>query len=128
MLATHEWLPSEADDRTPVSLLVHGVTGWWRTWWRVGPALADAGWRVVAVDLRGHGLSPRLDGNVTVRDLAADLASTVAAIGRPIDLLVGHSLGGAVAAELAALLRSLSLAWCSRIHRRSRGSATRPGS
>lgn len=103
-LATHEW-QSGADstaDRAPLALLVHGVTGWWRTWWRVGPALADAGWRVVAVDQRGHGHSPRLDAAVTVRDLAADLATAIEAFGGPVDLLVGHSLGGAVAAELAA--------------------------
>jgi len=100
-LAIHEWRPRDADAATPHCLLVHGVTGWWRTWWRVGPALAAAGWRVAAVDQRGHGNSPRIDGTITVRDLAADLASIIDGIGRPVDLLVGHSLGGAVVAELA---------------------------
>ena len=99
-LATHEWHPLDAD-AAPLCVLVHGVTGWWRTWWRVGPALADAGWHVIAVDQRGHGHSPRIDGTVTVRDLASDLASMIEGIGRPVDLVVGHSLGGAVAAELA---------------------------
>jgi pimeloyl-ACP methyl ester carboxylesterase len=102
-LATHEWPPgADATEASPpLAVLVHGVTGWWRTWWRVGPALADAGWRVVAVDQRGHGHSPRLGGPVTVVDLAGDLAMTIEAIGRPVDLLIGHSLGGAVAAEVA---------------------------
>ena len=99
-LASHEWQPSDAHE-APLCLLVHGVTGWWRTWWRVGPALADAGWHVVAVDQRGHGHSPRIDGTVTVRDLAEDLAAKIELIGMPVDLLVGHSLGGAVAADLA---------------------------
>ncbi len=102
-LVTHEWLPAvdAAGASPPLAVLIHGVTGWSRTWWRVAPALADAGWRVVAVDQRGHGRSPRLGGPVTVRDLAADLADVIGAIGHPCDLMVGHSLGGAVAAELA---------------------------
>lgn len=101
-LVTHEWSPgADAGSSVPLAVLVHGVTGWWRTWWRVGPALADAGWRVVAVDQRGHGHSPRLAGPVTVLDLAADLAEAIEAVGEPCDLLIGHSLGGAVAAELA---------------------------
>jgi pimeloyl-ACP methyl ester carboxylesterase len=99
MLATHEW--RSTDGSQPLAVLVHGVTGWHRTWWRVGPALAEAGWHVVAVDQRGHGRSPRIDGRVTVTDLAADLAAVVERHGGRVDLLVGHSLGGAVAAELA---------------------------
>lgn len=60
LLATHEWHPARTDAgaAAPVAVLVHGITGWWRTWWRVGPALADRGRRVIAVDLRGHGESP----------------------------------------------------------------------
>jgi pimeloyl-ACP methyl ester carboxylesterase len=102
MLATHEWnRPSTVDaDRTAV--LVHGVTGWHRTWWRVGPALAALGWRVVAVDQRGHGRSPRIDGHTTVPELADDLATTIEAIGGHVDVLIGHSLGAAVSSELAA--------------------------
>ncbi len=107
-LASHEWQPLDADE-APLCLLVHGVTGWWRTWWRVGPALADAGWHVVAVDQRGHGHSPRIDGTVTVRDLAADLAAKIETVGMPVDLLVGHSLGGAVAAELAIARPEIAL-------------------
>ncbi len=102
VLATHEWLPpTGAAADVPIALLVHGVTGWHRTWWRVGPALAEHGWRVVAVDLRGHGHSPPIVGLVTVRDLAADVIEIAEALGGAIDLLVGHSLGGAVALEMA---------------------------
>ena len=104
-LATHEW-PSARTDvgaPAPVAVLVHGITGWWRTWWRVGPALADRGWRVIAVDQRGHGGSPAIDGIATAESLAADLAFTFEALGVvPVDLLLGHSLGAAVAMELVA--------------------------
>ncbi len=107
VLATHEWPPSEtdadADAASPVAVLVHGVTGWWRTWWRVGPALAAAGWRVIAVDQRGHGHSPRIEGHATIGDMAGDLAATIERVGAPVDALIGHSLGAAVGAELAYL-------------------------
>ncbi len=72
ILETHEWRPTEPDPQAPVAVLVHGVTGWHRTWWRVGPALAERGWRVVAVDQRGHGRSPRISGAVTIDDAAED--------------------------------------------------------
>ena len=102
-LATHEWpaAGTDAGAKAPVAALVHGITGWWRTWWRAGPALADRGWRVVAVDLRGHGTSPRIDGVATAESLADDLAATIEALGVvPVDALIGHSLGAAVVMEL----------------------------
>ncbi len=101
VLATHEWPAEGADGWAPTVVLVHGVTGWWRTWWRVGPALASAGWHVVAVDLRGHGDSPRIDGHATVGQLAADVGAFIEGMGGHVEALIGHSLGAAVAAELA---------------------------
>lgn len=102
ILETHEWGPADRAPAAPVAVLVHGVNGWHRTWWRVGPALAERGWRVIAVDQRGHGRSPRIRGAATVDDIADDLE---AAIERhappPVDLLVGHSLGAVVSMRLA---------------------------
>lgn len=100
-LATHEWPPTNGKADAPVAVLVHGVTGWWKTWWRVGPALAALGWRAVAVDQRGHGRSPRIGERVTVAELADDLRAAILRIGAPIDALIGHSLGAAVSVELA---------------------------
>lgn len=102
-LATHEWPPAQTDADPPIAVLVHGVTGWHRTWWRVGPALAERGWRVIAVDQRGHGRSPRIQGHASIADLAADLGAVIDGIGAPVDALIGHSLGAAVSAELAFL-------------------------
>jgi pimeloyl-ACP methyl ester carboxylesterase len=104
VLATHAWAPSgtDAGAAAPVAMLVHGITGWWRTWWRVAPALAGRGWRVVAVDQRGHGTSPPIDGVATAESLAADLEATIASLGvAPVHALIAHSLGAAVAMELA---------------------------
>jgi pimeloyl-ACP methyl ester carboxylesterase len=83
------------DGRPPLAVLVHGITSSSNTWWEVGPALAERGWKVIGVDLRGHGGSPRGVGGLVLADLAADLAETIE--DRPVDLLVGHSLGALVA-------------------------------
>ena len=90
-LASHTWSEAAAGGpgETGTVVLVHGVAGWHRTWWRVGPALARAGWRVVAVDLRGHGNSPPIGARVTVRDFADDLAASIERMGAPADAVIG---------------------------------------
>ncbi|HSK94969.1 MAG TPA: alpha/beta fold hydrolase [Candidatus Angelobacter sp.] len=100
-LAVHEW-PPHGDPNSPrVAILVHGLAGWSRTWWRVGPALADRGWRVLAVDGRAHGRSPAARA-ATVDELARDLEAAIERHATaPVDALVGHSLGAAVSQRLA---------------------------
>ena len=71
-------------------LVVHGVGSNADGWWRVGPALADAGFHVVAVDLRGHGSSDTPD-DYRIAAYAADLL----ALRDRWDVVLGHSLGGA---------------------------------
>lgn len=96
-LPVHSWGPSDASRR---ALLVHGLGSNGPLMWRFGTALADAGWRADAVDLRGHGTAPRaLD--YTIDAFAADVAAHRDAAG-PWDLVVGHSLGGAAATVAAA--------------------------
>ncbi|GAA5196724.1 alpha/beta hydrolase [Microbacterium jejuense] len=76
------------------ALLVHGLGSTGALMWRYGVALADAGWRVEAVDLRGHGTAPRtLD--YTLAAYGADIAATRPDDGGSWDLVIGHSLGGA---------------------------------
>jgi pimeloyl-ACP methyl ester carboxylesterase len=105
-LATRAWLPAErvaGDRRAPVVVLLHGITGWSRTWWRVGPALAERGWYAVGIDLRGHGASPRIEGAATATGLADDVATTLDALDLAhVDGIVAHSLGAAVTLELVA--------------------------
>lgn len=85
------------------ALLVHGLGSNGALMWRYGVALADAGWRADAVDLRGHGTAPRtLDYSIPA--YAADLAATRPGAGEPEpwDLVIGHSLGGAASVVAAA--------------------------
>lgn len=90
-----------APDAPRQALLVHGLGSSAALMWRYGVALADDGWRATAVDLRGHGDAPRaLD--YTIAAYTADLHATGRADGRPWDLVIGHSLGGAAATAAAA--------------------------
>ena len=92
-----------ASDAPPV-LLLHGVTSAARTWWRVGPAVAAAGFRVVAPDLPGHGETGQWQGHYRFRDNAADLVAFARAAGlEPPDIrIVGHSWGAMTAAAMPA--------------------------
>ena len=93
-------------------LLIHGVTASAAIWWRLGPALATTGRRVVAVDLPGHGRTGHWQGHHRFRDNAADVAAFVRAAGldRPDLQVVGHSWGAMTAAALpAAGLRPATL-------------------
>lgn len=73
-------------------LLLHGITSNAAGWWRVGPSLAERGWKVTAPDLRGHGSSPQ-PGTYLFAEHAAD----VLALGFGWDAVLGHSMGGAIA-------------------------------
>ena len=86
-------------------LLIHGVTSSAAVWWRVGPALAAAGRRVIAVDQAGHGRTGHWHGHHRMRDNAADLAAFVRTAGLDgKDLqVVGHSWGAVSAAALPAI-------------------------
>jgi 3-oxoadipate enol-lactonase len=61
----------------------------------------QAGWRVVSVDLRGHGLSPDAAMGTSLADHAADVDAVIARHCEGPAMVVGVSLGGMVAQELA---------------------------
>ena len=81
-------------------LLLHGVTDSGECWAPVARHLAGSR-LVVTVDARGHGRTPLGDEPFTIAALARDAAAVVGAVvGRPV-VVVGHSMGGIVAEELA---------------------------
>lgn len=94
---------------SPTLLLLHGFSDSAECWHQAVPRWSHD-WYVVVPDARGHGTSPRWDdvrmdarpGAVMVDDVVALLHSLVADGGSPRAVLVGHSMGAAVAAAVAA--------------------------
>jgi pimeloyl-ACP methyl ester carboxylesterase len=86
------------------AVLLHGMMSLAGTWWRIGPALAERGWDVTALDLAAHG-GHRLAGPLTPDALVDSVTTQVSG---PIDLLVGHSMGAATA--ISAVVRQPGLA------------------
>jgi len=83
-----------------VLLLVHGIAGSSRTWRDVMPALA-AGHDVIAPDLLGHGESAKPVGDYSLGAYASGIRDLLGVLGVPKATVVGHSLGGGVAMQLA---------------------------
>jgi len=86
----------------PPIVLIHGFGGDLNTWMFTQPALAERH-RTIAFDLPGHGGSSRKVGAGDVAALTEAIAGALAALGIGRAHLVGHSLGGTVALELAAV-------------------------
>jgi pimeloyl-ACP methyl ester carboxylesterase len=80
------------------AVLLHGMMSLAGTWWQIGPALAERGWDVTAIDLAAHG-GHRLDGPLTAEALVDSVTTQVPG---PVDLLVGHSMGAATAISTVA--------------------------
>lgn len=87
----------------PLVLLLHGFAAFWWTWRHQLGALADAGYRTVAVDLRGYGDSDKPPRGYDAWTLAGDVGGLVKALGAPRAHLVGHGWGGLLAWTVAAM-------------------------
>jgi pimeloyl-ACP methyl ester carboxylesterase len=98
-IAVHEW---GAADAPPIAA-AHGGFDFARTYSRFAPVLADAGWRVVTWDQRGHGDSDR----ASLYSWDADLRDAVAVVNSISDApmpVMGHSKGAGVMMQFAAAL------------------------
>ncbi|MFH0175864.1 alpha/beta fold hydrolase [Streptomyces cacaoi] len=111
--AKHRMVPSPAGRLHVVEqgegllvLLVHGFPESWYSWRHQLPALAAAGYRAAAIDVRGYGRSSKPGATDAYRmlELVEDNAAVVHALGERTAVIVGHDWGATIAAD-SALLR-----------------------
>ena len=87
----------------PLVVLIHGFPEFWYSWRHQIPALVEAGYRVIAPDMRGYNLtdSPAKTSNYTVDLLASDVVALIQHAGEQRSHVVGHDWGAAIAWQLA---------------------------
>jgi pimeloyl-ACP methyl ester carboxylesterase len=87
----------------PLVMLLHGFPEFWWAWRHQLPALAAAGYRAVALDLRGYGASDKPPRGYDTITLAADVAGVIRALGETDAVIVGHDWGGWLAWSMPGL-------------------------
>lgn len=85
----------------PPVILLHGFPEFWYSWRHQMPALADAGFYVIAPDQRGYNQSSKV-GPYHAERLAADIVQLQEALGIARSIIVGHDWGAVVAWQVAA--------------------------
>ncbi len=85
----------------PAVVFVHGLSGGWQNWLENIPVIAEAGYRCIAMDLPGFGESPMPAEQISIAGYARFLDALLDQLGIDAACVVGNSMGGYVAAELA---------------------------
>jgi pimeloyl-ACP methyl ester carboxylesterase len=80
----------------PLVLFLHGFPEFWWAWHEMLPAVAGAGFRAAAVDLRGYGASDKPPRGYDGYTLAADVAGLIRGLGERTATVVGTGVGGMV--------------------------------
>ena len=86
----------------PLLVLLHGITSTSDAWREVMPTLAER-YTVIAPDMIGHGRSAKPRGDYSLGAYAAGVRDLLAVLGFEHGTVVGHSLGGGIAMQLAYL-------------------------
>lgn len=86
----------------PLVLMLHGFPQFWWAWRHQLVDLADAGYRAVAVDLRGYGASDKPPRGYDAPTLTADVAQLVNSLGEDDAMVVGSDVGAGLAWTMAA--------------------------
>jgi pimeloyl-ACP methyl ester carboxylesterase len=87
----------------PLVLFLHGFPEFWWAWRHQLPAVADAGFHAVAMDLRGYGASDKPPRGYDTATLVADVAGVVRALGESRAVVVGHDWGGWLAWSMPSM-------------------------
>ncbi len=86
----------------PLVVLLHSFPEFWWAWRLQIPRLAEAGYRVAAMDLRGFGGSDKSPRNIATPRSCFDVAGLISSLGRSGGVVVGHGLGSQVAWSMPA--------------------------
>jgi pimeloyl-ACP methyl ester carboxylesterase len=86
----------------PLVLFLHGFPEFWWVWHQQLTAIADAGYRAVAVDMRGYGATDKPPRGYDGYTMAADVTGLIRALGERSATLVGSGYGGMMAWTTAA--------------------------
>jgi pimeloyl-ACP methyl ester carboxylesterase len=85
----------------PPLIFVHGLGGCWQNWLENMPRMAELGYRAIALDLPGFGASPMPPWEISIPRYGGLLDGFRDALGVGSCALVGNSMGGFIAAEVA---------------------------
>ena len=107
----------------PVVCFTHSLSSDGGSWAEQVPALLQSGFRVLRLDMRGHGGSDPVAGDYTMSELAGDVASVLDALGFTRVHYLGLSIGGMIGQAFALEHghRLISAIWCDTL------AATPPG-
>jgi pimeloyl-ACP methyl ester carboxylesterase len=99
----HVAMAGPTGHEAPLVILLHGFLEFWWQWRYQLSALGEAGYRVVAMDLRGHAASDKPPEGNDLPTLTRDVAAVIASLGAAKAHVIGSGLGGIVGWTMAAL-------------------------
>lgn len=107
---THYRVWGENNSKTV--LLIHGLSSSSLTWRKLAKDLANIGYKVIAPDLKGHGKSNR-SRNYSLENWSNDILN----LGIKPDIMIGHSLGGLIAANIQPTMKSQKIVLIDPVYR-----------
>jgi 3-oxoadipate enol-lactonase len=115
--------PEDASEDAPTVCITHSLASDGGSWAEQVPALLRGGFRVLRIDMRGHGGSDPVSGDYTMTALADDVAQVLEALSIARVHYIGLSIGGMIgqAFALAHGDRLISALWCDTLPASPRG-------
>ncbi|HJU19884.1 MAG TPA: alpha/beta fold hydrolase [Stellaceae bacterium] len=112
-------------ETAPVLCITHSLASDSGMWSEQMPALLQAGFRVLRLDMRGHGGSDPVEGDYTMAALAQDVAAALDALSIPRVHYMGLSIGGMIGQAFALEHggKVISALWCDTLPASPKGAA-----